>query len=70
MLVTGGPPVRGGGGMPQRIVTISVPASALRMTGAGWSGKTPGDVAVDDPGQRDECSLVSGDAVKVMPTSA
>jgi hypothetical protein len=34
MFVTGGPPVRGGGGMPQRIVTISVPAS-VRITGAG-----------------------------------
>jgi hypothetical protein len=34
-LVTGGPPVRGGGGMPQRIVTISVPASVLRITEAG-----------------------------------
>ena len=32
MFVTGGPPVRGGGGMPQRIVTISVPAS-VRITG-------------------------------------
>ena len=29
MLVTGSPPVRGGGGMPQRIVTISVPASRV-----------------------------------------
>src|SRR5882672_11691070 len=27
MLVTGGPAVRGGGGMPQRIVAISVPVS-------------------------------------------
>ena len=35
MLVTGGPPVRGGGGMPQRIIVISVPASVLRITGAG-----------------------------------
>ena len=35
MLVTGGPRVRGGGGMPQRIVTISVPDWVLRMTGAG-----------------------------------
>src|SRR5882762_5030134 len=26
MLVTGGPPVRGGGGMPQRIRVISLPA--------------------------------------------
>src|SRR4029077_19778524 len=30
MFVTGGPPVRSGGGMPQRIVTSSVPASVLR----------------------------------------
>jgi hypothetical protein len=35
MLVTGGPPVRGGGGMPQRIMLNSRPASALRITGAG-----------------------------------
>lgn len=35
MLVTGGPPVRGGGGMPQRIMINSVPVSVLRTTGAG-----------------------------------
>jgi hypothetical protein len=35
MLVTGGPSVRGGGGMPQRIIAISSPPSVLRMTGAG-----------------------------------
>jgi hypothetical protein len=35
MFVTGGPPVRGGGGMPQRIRIISVPVSVLRITGAG-----------------------------------
>src|SRR6476660_6010281 len=35
MLVTGGPPVRGGGGMPQRISTISSSLPALRITGAG-----------------------------------
>src|SRR5215471_16365689 len=35
ILVIGGPPVRGGGGMPQRIVTSSVPLSVLRTTGAG-----------------------------------
>jgi hypothetical protein len=34
IFVTGGPPVRGGGGTPQRIVTNSVPAS-VRITGAG-----------------------------------
>jgi hypothetical protein len=30
-----GPPVRGGGGMPQRMVANSVPLSVLRITGAG-----------------------------------
>src|ERR1700744_951208 len=30
MLVTGGPPVRGGGGMPQRILLNSRPVSGLR----------------------------------------
>ena len=35
MLVTGKPPARGGGGMPQRIITISRSASALQTTGAG-----------------------------------
>ena len=35
MLVTGGPPVRGGGGIPQRIISSSRPVSVLRMTGAG-----------------------------------
>ncbi len=35
MLVTGGPPVRGGGGMPQRIVISSRSVPALRTTGAG-----------------------------------
>jgi hypothetical protein len=35
MLVIGGPPVRGGGGMPQRIVTISAPLPVLRITRAG-----------------------------------
>src|SRR5256885_11761941 len=41
MFVTGGPPVRGGGGMPPRIRVISLPVSVLRITGAGESGKTP-----------------------------
>src|SRR4029077_3155675 len=36
-------PGLGGGGMPQRIVTISVPVSVLRITGPGKSGKTPGE---------------------------
>src|SRR6266404_98223 len=35
MLVTGGPPVRGGGGMPHRIVISSRSSPALRTTGAG-----------------------------------
>ena len=66
MLVTGGPPVRGGGGIPQRIRVISVPASVLRITGAGESGNTPGrgevaDIAVDDAEQRSDGGLVGGD---------
>src|SRR5215471_7840993 len=40
ILVTGGPPVRGGGGMPHRIIATS--RSLWRMTGAGKSGNTPG----------------------------
>src|SRR5665213_2275251 len=35
MLVTGYPPARGGGGIPQRIMVSSRSASALRTTGAG-----------------------------------
>jgi hypothetical protein len=35
MLVTGGPPIFGDGGMPHRIVTSSLPLSVLRTTGAG-----------------------------------
>src|SRR6266566_3273904 len=34
MLVTGAPPTFGGGGMPQRIMTSSVPLSVFRTTGA------------------------------------
>jgi hypothetical protein len=35
MLVTGKPPARGGGGMPQRIMVSSRSAPTLRTTGAG-----------------------------------
>src|ERR1700736_3840527 len=35
MFVTGYPPARGSGGMPQRIITISRSAPVLRTTGAG-----------------------------------
>jgi hypothetical protein len=35
VFVTGEPSVRGGGGMPQRISTISRRVSVLRITGAG-----------------------------------
>jgi len=35
MLVTGGPAMRGGGGMLQRIIVNPVPVSGLRITGAG-----------------------------------
>jgi hypothetical protein len=32
MLVTGGPPIFGGGGIPQRIIASSRPCAVLRMT--------------------------------------
>src|SRR6478752_10512830 len=35
MLVTGYPPARGGGGIPQRIIVISNLPPKLRITGAG-----------------------------------
>ena len=35
MLVTGGPPIFGGGGVPQRIIVSSLPSAVLRITGAG-----------------------------------
>src|SRR6201996_7492505 len=35
MLVTGGLGIRGGGGIPQRIIVSSVPLPVLRITGAG-----------------------------------
>jgi hypothetical protein len=35
IFVTGGPPILGGGGMPQRINTISSASPTLRITGAG-----------------------------------
>ena len=35
IFVTGGAPVRSGGGMPPRIIAISLPVSVLRITGAG-----------------------------------
>jgi hypothetical protein len=35
ILVTGGPPVRGGGGIPQRIVVSSLPSAVFRTTGTG-----------------------------------
>src|SRR6202022_5039582 len=35
MFVTGYPPARGGGGIPQRIITISRSVPALRTKGAG-----------------------------------
>jgi hypothetical protein len=36
LFVTGAPDVRGGGGIPHRIIVTSRPPSVLRTTGAGW----------------------------------
>ncbi|MEH2516108.1 hypothetical protein V1279_001681 [Bradyrhizobium sp. AZCC 1610] len=54
MLVTGGPPVRGGGGMPQRIMVSSrsVPAFADDRRGVVWKhalhGRQVADIPIDD----------------------
>ena len=70
MFVTGEPPVRGGGGMPQRMVTISVPVSVLRTTGAGQPGNAPrhrrklSDIAVHAEQARDRF-LVRGDRIEI-----
>src|SRR5215212_1959954 len=39
MLVTGGPPVRGGGGRPQRIIDSSLPVPVCRSVGQGSRGR-------------------------------
>jgi hypothetical protein len=67
--------VTGGGGIPQRIVIISVPLSVLRTTGQGSPGKCRASVAScrhsdDHTKQSDDCSPVRGDAVEAMPMSA
>ena len=47
IFVTGGPPVRGGDGMPQRIRTISRSPPALRTTGAGPNSISQGATMPD-----------------------
>jgi hypothetical protein len=55
MLVTGGPPTFGGGGIPQRIMSQSAFGSGVAHDGSGIIGEHTGhrwqvaDVAVDDP---------------------
>ena len=57
MLVTGGPPVRGGGGMPQRIITSSRAVVGVAHDRRRIVGKDAGhrrevaDVSVDDAEQ-------------------
>jgi hypothetical protein len=70
MLVTGGPGVLGGDGMPQRIIVSSVPPSVLRITGAEvgkdarhW--RKVADVAIDHAEERDDGGLVGRDAVEI-----
>src|SRR5258705_13218603 len=68
MLVTGGPPNFGGGGIPQRIIISSRSPSIVRTTGAGQSGKTPGiggRLPAGDLEQVADRGLVLGDGVKV-----
>jgi hypothetical protein len=68
IFVTGNPPARGGGGMPQRIMTISRSAPALRTTGAGFGKHTRhcrqvADIAVHHPEERDDGRLVGRDRI-------
>jgi hypothetical protein len=69
MFVTGGPPVRGGGGIPQRIIVNSRSPPALRTTGGRIIGKDPGhrlqvaDVAIYHSEQSNNGGLVCGDQV-------
>src|SRR4029077_5470688 len=65
MLVTGGPPIFGGGGMPHRIVANSRPVSVLRITGAGRHRRQIADIAVDDAKQRDDRGLVGRDRIEI-----
>ncbi len=73
MLVTGGPPVRGGGGMPKRIMTSSASSlpSVLRHDGSRVVRKNAGhrrevaDIAVHVAEQRDDRGLVCRDAVEI-----
>ena len=75
MLVTGGPPVRGGGGMPQRMVVISAASLDVADHRSRIIGKHAGhrrevaDIAVDDAEQARDGLLVRGDAVKVAHLS-
>ena len=71
MLVTGGPPVRGGGGMPQRIMVssragVGVADHRRRIVGKhARHRREVADVAVDDAEQRGDGRLVGGDAVEI-----
>jgi hypothetical protein len=70
MLVTGGPPNFGGGGIPHRIMLNSRPVSVLRTTGviiwkhARHWGEVA-DIAVDDAKEADDRLLVGSDAVEI-----
>jgi hypothetical protein len=69
--VTGGPPVRGGGGMPQRISTISQPGPGIAYHGGrvvaehARHRRQIANIAVDHAEERDDGSLVGGDRVKI-----
>ena len=56
-MLVGYPPVRGGGGIPQRIIVMSSSPPELRMTG---HRREVADIAVDDAQERDDRGLVGG----------
>ena len=70
MLVTGGPPVRGGGGMPHRIMLNSPGVGVARHRGRiirkhARHRCEVADVAIDDAEQRGDGGLVCGDRIEV-----
>ena len=76
ILVTGKPPARGGGGIPQRIMISSRSPAPLRTTGRRivrkdpWHRRQITDVPVDHPEQGDDRGLVRGDRIALAISTA
>ncbi len=60
MLVTGGPLVRGGGGMPQRIRSLGRDNPGIRL-----ASREVSDIAVDNAEQRRDGGLIGRDGIEI-----